>query len=63
MNIGYRHGIFEQLARMGLTAVGAVVMGDAWAQSDAAQLAIGGIVSAVGYVWWAIREYRNRKDD
>ena len=52
----YRMGLFEQLARICLYIIGAVLFGDATAQSAEYQAGVGALITGGSFVWWAWRQ-------
>ena len=52
----YQMGLFEQLARICLYIIGAVLFGDATAQSAEYQAGVGALLAGGSFVWWAWRQ-------
>lgn len=51
-------GNYEQLIRIVLYTAGGALFGDAVANSEDFQAAIGGVISVGTFIWWAVRNRR-----
>lgn len=51
----------EQILRIAAFTIGSYFLGDGLAENEEFQAAVGGLVAAVGFVWWAYREYRTKQ--
>lgn len=59
--MNYQSTTTEQMIRMGLAAVGWLVLGDGYQDSEATQTAAGGLSIFIAYAWWMAKEWRAKR--